>query len=134
MKTHFKFALWTTASLAAVSCGGEVDPLVGGQVDVSELPPGVQTAFDFEGIADPKTGKLTLRFGSTARGLEPARVVQDGVPGSGPANSVELATLSTGEDGACGFANSFCADVQITQFYTGPLRDVFAQITQISPA
>lgn len=135
MKAHLRFALWTTASLAAASCGGEIDsPVVGGQVDISELPPGVETAFDFEGVTNPETGTITLRFGTSARGLDPARIVQDGVTGSGPPNSVELATLNTGTDGACGFASSFCANVQVSQFYSGPLRDVFAQITQISPA
>ena len=71
------------------------------------------------------------------QGLCALNIVQDGVPGSGPANSVELVTGSTGLDAACvGYLSStvFCGDVTIRSFYTSPKSDVFAQITTLAPS
>lgn len=58
---------------------------------------------------------------------------QDGVPGSGAVNTVELNTLSVDYGAACpsGIAASFCAHVELGNFYSRPLSNVFVQVTQI---
>ena len=85
---------------------------------------GLWLAYNFTGTANPATGKMTLSVGELDKsGLNPdvvrrieqgicfATIIQDGVPGSGPAESVELVTnnvrLNDGCDPRAGVAQ-FC--------------------------
>jgi hypothetical protein len=64
-------------------------------------------------------------------------IVQDGVPGSGPANSVELVTESQARNGACpapyDTVPSLCANVTLRSFYTDRTRtDVYVRINSLT--
>src|SRR5512141_960692 len=85
-----------------------------------QAPPAVtqspgRVLVEFTGFADPKSGVLRLEpvggNGISSRSSVlwgEVKVVQDGVAGSGPDNSVELVTSSTGSGtSACGRASSF---------------------------
>ncbi len=87
-----------------------------------------------------RTSKLSrLKRVSSARpGLTPQSVDQldleeDGVSGSGAVNTVELVTTSVDYGGACpsGVEDSYCATVELGNFYTRTLSNVFVQVTQI---
>ena len=72
-----------------------------------------------------------------AQGLCTLSIVQDGVAGSGPANSLELVTGSTGLDADCeGYLASplFCGAVTVRSFYSSPQSQVFAQILTLVPS
>jgi len=59
------------------------------------------------------------------------------VAGSGPVNSLELVTGTTGIDAACeGYLASplFCGAVTVRSFYTSPQTQVFAQIQSLVPS
>jgi hypothetical protein len=95
----------------------------------------------FEGTIDPSTQTIEIRSveandGTTARGLSVVPVVQDGTPGSGPDNTLELVTTNTGQGVAvCGRANSFCGDVTVRSFFrTQHLQNVWVEILTMSPA
>lgn len=87
-----------------------------------------------------------LPAGQAARGLLSPQaftslpIVSDGVTGSGPANTVELATLSVEDTygqaaSATCPAGSFCGDVQFMHFFSGlNLSAVYVQITAITDA
>ena len=106
------------------------------------------TIAEFSGVADPLTGELTFRILPLEEATDPAlrrlqqgvcelNVVQDGVPGSGPADSIELVTERTGYNGACfGYFASplFCGDVTVRSFYTTFKPEVFAQILTQAPS
>jgi len=64
-------------------------------------------------------------------------VVQDGIPGSGPANSLELVTESQARNGACpapyDTVPSLCANVTLRSFYTDRTRtDVYVRINSLT--
>lgn len=76
-----------------------------------------------------------LRMAS--QGLCALEIVQDGVAGTGPVNSLELVTDNTGLDEACPAAAgspAFCGDVTIRSFYTRPLSNLYAQIDSLVPS
>lgn len=61
-------------------------------------------------------------------------VVQDGVPGSGPPDSLEMVTQSTGLDGGCARDYSFCATVLLRSFYADRvLRSTYVELTDMTP-
>jgi hypothetical protein len=101
----------------------------------TEAPPRAPMIIEFEAIIDPSAGtiELTKVDGQAVRGLSPVPVVQDGVPLSGPPNTVELVTTFVGFNQVCGVANSFCADVTMRSFYGEPLPNSFVQLTNIIP-
>ena len=72
-----------------------------------------------------------------AQGLCSLNIVQDGVPASGPADSIEMVTIFEGLDAECeGFAGTplYCGVVTVRSFYGAPQNDVFAQILTLAPA
>ena len=111
---------------------------------------GLWLAYNFTGTANPATGQMTVTLGDLDKGsLDPdvrrrieqgicfATIIQDGVPGSGPDESVELVTNNIRLNDACdpsaGVAQ-FCADVTIRSFYTSlTLGRTYAQFTSITP-
>jgi hypothetical protein len=64
-------------------------------------------------------------------------IIQDGVPGSGPAESVELVTESQARNGACpapyDTVPSLCANVTLRSFYTDRTRtDVYVRLNSLT--
>lgn len=101
----------------------------------------VQTvSIPFVASVDPQAGTMSLRSAAglvTANALSVVPVVQDGVPGSGPANSVELVTESLGiVPGGCGAGvDAFRGTVRLRSFYPGAiLRNAHVEITQMTPS
>ncbi|MCK6551455.1 hypothetical protein L6R52_36805 [Myxococcota bacterium] len=102
---------------------------------------GRQLIGEFEGSIDPETGNITLTpisiddgFDTSAHGVAALTVINDGVAGSGPAESIELVTTATRQGLAgCGRIDSFCGDVTIRSFYTSRLLNVFVQILSTNP-
>jgi cysteine-rich repeat protein len=106
------------------------------------------TLAEFRGTVDVAAGTMRLEVlegdAVTDAGLRRAQqglctlsIVQDGLPDSGPPNSIELVTSSTGLDAACdGYLASplFCGAVTVRSFYAGPQSQVFAQILSLSPS
>ncbi len=106
------------------------------------------TLAEFRGTVDVAAGTMRLEVlrgeAVTDAGLRRAQqglctltIVQDGVPGSGPADSLELVTASTGLDAACdGYLASplFCGAVTVRSFYASPQTQVFAQILALAPS
>ena len=125
-------------------------PLATPDAGIAAPTDGLWLAYNFTGTANPATGKMTLSVGELDKsGLRPdvvrrieqgicfADIIQDGVPGSGPAESVELVTnnirLNDGCDPTAGVAQ-FCADVTVRSFYTSlTLGRTYAQFTSITP-
>ncbi len=64
-------------------------------------------------------------------------IVQDGTPGSGPANTIELVTESQARNGACpapyDTVPSLCANVTLRSFYTDRTRtDVYVRLNSLT--
>ena len=106
------------------------------------------TVGQFRGTVNGTTGELTIDMLApgqvtdeglrrAAQGLCALDIIQDGIAGSGPTNSLELVTDNTGLDDACPAAAgspAFCGDVTIRSFYTRPLSNLFAQIDTLVPS
>lgn len=79
---------------------------------------------------------VSSRPGFTPQSVDNLSVVEDGVTGSGPANSIELYTdpnsIISGSGCPGGSAASFCATVKLVSFYTRTLNNVFVQVTSIT--
>jgi hypothetical protein len=77
---------------------------------------------------------VSSRPGFSPQSVDSLNVIQDNVPGSGPAGSVELNTTNVTYGAACpgGLAASFCGTVTLGSFYTRPLNNVFVQVTSIT--
>jgi CUB/sushi domain-containing protein len=119
---------------------------------------------EFEGTFDPETGRMSFDsftpLGGSTSGFRTAnqpmwctgtlRVVQDNVPGSGPADSLELETeLPIGYYGDCDPVplpdgvpslgdlgetdGALCASVTVRSFYGEPIRDLYAWIYEVAP-
>jgi hypothetical protein len=134
--------------LALTGCSGS-DTAEGGPAAPSAAlpPPGHQNVGSFVMHVQPKANRIDLRRlppqleGEPRIGPENFNnlpIVSDGTTGSGPANTTELATLSTtdtynsGASGSCP-ANSYCGDVQLMHFYSGlNLSAVYVQVTAIT--
>jgi hypothetical protein len=87
-----------------------------------------------------RTSKLSRlkRKGGAGPGLTPQSVDQldleeDNVAGSGPVNSVELVTTSVDYGFACpsSVEDSYCAHVELGNFYARTLNNVFVEVTSI---
>lgn len=80
--------------------------------------------------------KKSRGAGVEAQSVDEITIAQDDIPGSGPANTVELVTNSVGTNGECpaGFqTKSFCGNVTLRSFYAGrALSNVYAQVTKIT--
>ncbi len=76
---------------------------------------------------------VSSRPGFNPQSVDNLSLEQDGTPGSGTVNNVELTTVNVRFGTACpgGLAASFCGDVTLGSFYTRPLNNVFVQVTSI---
>jgi len=78
---------------------------------------------------------VSSRPGFNPQSVDNLIVEQDGTPGSGTVNTVELNTDpdSVKSGAACpgGLTDSFCGTVTLGSFYTRPLNNVFVQVTSI---
>jgi len=80
--------------------------------------------------SDPQLRRLS-------QGLCAINLVQDGVAGSGPADSIELVSNSIATNAGCaGYTGSplSCANVTIRSFFTAPIGSLVVQVTQLVPA
>ncbi|MFS8065147.1 MAG: hypothetical protein ACMG6S_02125 [Byssovorax sp.] len=84
-----------------------------------------------------KLGRLerkgSARPGLTTQSVDDLDLDQDSDAGSGAVNTVELNTTSVDYGAACpsGIASSFCAHVELGNFYARSLNNVFVQVTDI---
>src|SRR5687768_3557341 len=103
MKPILTLTLMLISGLFSLSCGADLDD------PGSVVPEEGRLVIEFEAVVDTSAGTIEVveAVGRTSRGVVAVNVVQDGMPGTGPADSVELVTESTGFDGDCGFASSF---------------------------
>jgi hypothetical protein len=127
--------------------GGALGLSDGGAATASQADD-LTTIAEFTGVADPLTGELTVNIMPLDEATDPAlrrlqqgvcemNIIQDGVPGSGPADSIELVTESTGYNEECfGYFASplFCGDVTVRSFYATVKPQVFAQILTQAPS
>jgi hypothetical protein len=116
-------------ALAACWVAGCTEPSVPGTPAPAPVVLG-----EFTGRVDAATGALVFEQapGTARQGLEVLPVVQDGVPDSGPPDTLELVTESTAADMACGGLNRFCGEVTLRSFFTGRLSDVYVELTSLS--
>jgi hypothetical protein len=132
MKTPVRVMLATGLIAGAIGCLESPDAAD----SLNGEPTEGQVYAEFEAVVDTANGtfEVTMLDATTGQALEPATVVQDGTPGTGPVNTVELVTTGTGQGaGTCGVANSFCANVVLRSFYTGVLANSTVQLTDITP-
>ncbi|NQW62704.1 MAG: hypothetical protein HQ461_07725, partial [Deltaproteobacteria bacterium] len=137
--------------VAALADGGIALPdaaLADAGTPAEELTTTLTTLAEFRGTVDVAAGTMRLEVlegdAVTDAGLRRAQqglctltIVQDGVAGSGPLNSLELVTGTTGLDASCeGYVASplFCGAVTVRSFYTSPQTQVFAQIQSLAPS
>lgn len=80
--------------------------------------------------------RITADAPASAAGFVEIPVVQDGRPGSGPDDTVELVTESAGDvAAACGSNVGFQGVVRVRSFYrSAVLKDVYAEITGVTPS
>ena len=78
---------------------------------------------------------VSSRPGFDPQSVDNLTVEQDGTPGTGTVNTVELNTdpnsIMSGASCPGGLAASFCGTVTLGSFYTRPLNNVFVQVTSI---
>jgi len=99
-------------------------------------------AVSFVGTVDPSTGVISISptldsgIGTQAQALTSLPVVQDGVPGFGPSDTLELVTESAAvvPDGCGAGLDAFQGGVRLRSFHSAAvLRNVYAEITQLTP-
>lgn len=115
--------------------------------------------FSFAGAADPSAGNLTfgmktcggpsspsnfssisssgmMGVGVARQELSSQNVIQDGVVGTSPDNSLELVSSNASQDtGVCGGTDRFCADVNLRSFYLDrEIYRTYVEIYAMSPA
>jgi hypothetical protein len=147
------------ASTAAACADAELDlqpkiertldrPDAASAVSPASVASDLTTVGQFRGTVNGTTGELTIDMlgpdqvtdaglRMAAQGLCALDIIQDGIAGSGPANSLELVTDNTGLDEACpaaAGAPAFCGDVTVRSFYTRPLSNLYAQIDSLVPS
>jgi hypothetical protein len=108
-----------------------------------EIPAGHAVLGEFVMHVDPARRSMILsrlnRGGAPAKGpqsFDNVSIEQDGNPGTGSANNVELVTNSITFGSACSGGNpaSFCGNVTLRSFYTRPLNNVYVQVTSVVDA
>jgi hypothetical protein len=141
-------ALLGALTAASLGCAGEApcegEAQCGGLAAIPPAPPpaGAITA-DFRAHFHPGTRTLTFERvdvlsgapGAKPQDLTDLQITQDTIPGSGPANSVELVTNTVGYDTECpvGYqSKTFCGNVTLRHFYGLPLSDVHVQVTRVT--
>ncbi len=135
-------ALLSVLATMAAGCADAGDALPDAEPDA--VPSGHVDLGEYVAHLSPKRGTLTLERihrkaagpGIGAQSIDEITVDQDGVPGIGTANTVELVTNSMGTDSACptGYqTKSFCGNVTMRSFYAGrALNNVYLQVTRIT--
>ncbi|APR84921.1 bacillopeptidase F [Minicystis rosea] len=144
MKNTSSLVLVTLFAVAATSASGCAGSEETRSDDEPAAPSGRVHVGEFIAHVSPRRGTISFeRVARTPRGpgvtpqsLDEITLTQDNVPGSGPANTVELVTNSTGIDGECpaGFqTKTFCGNVTLRSFYAGrALSNVYVQATKIT--
>jgi len=131
---------------AALALAGCSDAAVPGSIDfhpdhaAPPLPEGGVVVATFVAHVSPREQRVVIERVEREDGaLDPQSIdqinlSQDGVTGSGPQNTVELVTNSTGYNADCPIAqvNTWCANVTLRHFFTRPLSHVFVQATDIT--
>ncbi len=119
------------------------EPSIGALPGPAAIPAGHAVLSEFVMRVDPRRQSLVIsrlhRSGSAKKGPESfdnVSIEQDGNPGTGSVNNVELVTNSVTFGAACfgGKAASFCGNVTLRSFYTRPLNNVYVQVTSIVDA
>ncbi|MBI2373950.1 MAG: hypothetical protein HYV07_08130 [Deltaproteobacteria bacterium] len=99
---------------------------------------GELVAYELDVEVDVPHGTMTIRQakdGQSASGLTSVSVVQDGVPGSGPPDTVEFVTeLSSTDSDVCGGPARFCGRVRLNSFHGMDLVEGHVEILNIIPA
>lgn len=140
-------------------CAGALTGCIGGSDSESEPEPaksveplrGQVALGEFVLHVQPKLGRATIvrstlpemgpAGAKAAPGFHPqaftdVNLQQDEVTGSGPTNSVELATdqgsLYVNDAAKCGTSPSFCANVTLNSFWARNLSNVYAEVTSIT--
>ncbi|MEP7120007.1 MAG: hypothetical protein ABJE95_03815 [Byssovorax sp.] len=120
--------------------GSSDEPSLGEMPGPGEIPVGHAVLGEFVMRVDPRQKTLSLsrlgRAEGPARGPESfdnVSIEQDGKPGTGTVNNVELVTNSITFGSACSGGNpaSFCGNVTLRSFYTRPLNNVYVQVTSV---
>jgi hypothetical protein len=93
----------------------------------------------FSGRADAATGTVTIETSAAGHpgALTEIPIVQDGTPGSGPRDTVELQTISAGilGNGCAAPSETFQGIVRLRSFYEGfRLANVHVEIVQMAPS
>jgi hypothetical protein len=130
------------AALALAGCSDAAvpGPLDFGPDDVAPPPANGVVVATFVAHVSPKDKRVVFERVEREGGLlgsqsiDQINLSQDGVTGTGPQNTVELVTNSTGYDGDCPVAqtNTWCANVTLRHFFTRPLSNVFVQMTSVT--
>lgn len=104
---------------------------------VSRPAPAGRIVIPFTGVVDTASGTVRIATGAdaVAAGFVEIPVVQDGVPGSGPPETVEFVTERAEVlPGGCGAVDGFEAAIRLRSFFTSAsLANVFLEVTSITP-
>jgi adhesin/invasin len=118
------------ATLASGCVPADPPPVAGGSTG--------RVVATFTGEADLAAGTLVITARGASRGeaLTELEVVQDGQPGTGPDDTVELVTEGAAAvAGGCGAVDAFEGRVRLRSFYTSAcLRNAYVEILQIAPS
>ncbi len=105
------------------------------------LPPKSVVLGEFIAHVRPSRRSITFEAATPAAGkgvspqsIDELNVTQDGVTGSGPANTIELVTNTVGYNGQCPIGyqtSSFCGNVTLRHFFSGSLANVFVQVISV---
>ena len=116
------------------------EPSVGDLPGAVEIPAGHSVLGEFVMHVNPARRSAIIarldRGGGSGKGPESfdnVSIEQDGNPGTGSVNNVELVTNSIAFGAACSGGNpaSFCGNVTLRSFYTRPLNNVYVQVTSV---
>lgn len=137
MRTLFTLVV----AIGLPACGGSAPTDLGATETTTR-----RVVAQFSGYVDAQRGTLVLEpmpatsgnVGVSAAALSEVSVVQDGVAGSGPDDTVELVTESTaiksGADG-CGAFNAFTGLVTLRSFFAAArLENTYVELTRVVPA
>lgn len=147
VRSAARLARFTMAALGCAAliwgCAGESEPvpdiaMPGDDPTISPAEPNAIVLADFIGRLDRQSRKLTferveasgsLRAQALDQPQNEVPVSNDGVPGSGPENTVELIT-----NGDVTFGQGFWqANVTLRHFLPRPLNNVFVQVYAVDP-
>lgn len=119
------------------------EPSIGEMPRAAELPAGHVVLGEFVMRVDPGQHSLSIsrleRGAGAAKGPESfdnLSIEQDGNPGTGTVDNVELVTDVVTFGAACSGGNpaSFCGHVTLRSFYARPLNNVYVQVTSVVDA